>query len=646
MADAATYIDPSSLPPDEKAAKLAFDSYDRSRRLLVDPKRDQWKEWKKAYRSVIDLVKDDNLVSRIVVPLIFTHVEALLPRLAAQTPKIEVWPRSQEDARRATVHRGLLKLDWQRLNLVLRIVEFVKSAEIYGTAWIKTSYRKTTETRAERFFAPVVDPFTGQPAIDPQTGRPRTQSQVRINPRATTMDGTWIDLPPVDQIFPDPDVVSEEECDFIVHRARSSLKAVKAARKTGGKPLYDPESVAELENLLREGTNPVGHTGNQETLREMTEDRFDDRGTPSPDPYKREFHLLECWWREKVIVVVEELRGTLKKPLRNDWNETGHLPFVRFTPIPDPDSIYGLSLPEVLMSLGVELSLLHSIRLDNLLSSVHNMWTVIRGSGLNSKNMRFRPGGILPVRDHGDIAALPNQPVSFSAHRETDEIKDWAERVGLTDTAQGIGTPGATATEANLLAEASGSRASLMFRILGHQTLTPMGRQLIRLNELNIDDERLVRILGDSFNEQEVDPETGQLTSVPPEFDRISPEELVSKSGLDLDITIDLASVEPGNAQVRLQRAERILPTLVQNLPPDHPAVQAAWVEYFRGTGISENPEGLFNSAEAQASIQREREAEQAEQEESTQPPGQNARTSGDQLAATQGAQQGGGPAN
>ena len=634
MADASDYIDPSKLPPSGQAQRLAFESYDRSRRLRVDPKRDQWIEWKKAYRSVIDLAKDDNLISKIVVPLSFIHVETLLPRLAAQTPKIEVWPQSQEDTRRAAVHRALLKKDWQRLDMVMKVLEIVKRGEIYGTTWIKTSYRKTTEFRQERFFAPVINIFRRD------TGR--VEDKTRINPRAVTQDGVWLDIPATDQVFPDPDGKSIEECDYIAVRGRSSLKAVKAAVGIGGKPLYDKKALDQLEKALREGTNPVSAYGPAETLEEMTSERFDDSGVNTADPYKREFHLIEVWWREKVITVVEELRGSLKRPLRNDWNETGHLPFVLYTPTPDPDSIYGISTCESMMSLMVELSLIHSVSMDNLLSSVHNMWTVRRASAINTKNLVFRPGGFLRVGDHDDIAPLTSQEVRFSAHREVQSIMDIAQRVGQSDPAQGIGTPGATATEANLLAEASSSRASLKYRILGHQTLTPLGRQFMRLNELNIDGERLARILGNDFQEQQIDQQTGQIAVVPPEFDRITPEELVSRSGMDLDVTIDVATVEPGNAVLRLQRAERILPTAAANLPPDHPFVKAVWTEWARGAGISENPEALFNSPEAQASIQRQREAEQTAQQESTEPPGQNAITPADQLAASEGAAQGG----
>jgi len=631
------YADPNKLPPEKKAAKLVFDSYDRSRRLLVDPKRDQWKEWYRAYRSVIDLGTDDNFVSQLVVPLIFTNVEDFLPRLAAQTPKIEVWPRSSEDSRRASVHRALLKYDWQILNMVYRIVEFVKSAEIYGTAWMKTSYRKTEEVRARRVPGVVLGP-DGQP-----TGERKLQMKVG---KTLTYDDPWVDILEVDQVFPDPDGISVDECQYIIHRARSSLHEVESARRDG-KPLYDQEAVDKLKRHLVNGSNPVTLNSGTQTLREEAQERFNETRIESPDPYKREFHLLEYWERGKVIVVVEELRGTEIPPLRNDWNEVGHLPFVQFTPIPDTNSIYGLSIPEILMSLQVELSLLHSVRLDNLLSTVHQMWTIIRGSGINARNLRFRPGGILPVRDHDDIRPLQSPSMDFTIYREANEVKDLAQRVGATDTFQGIGSPGATATEANILAEASGSRAALMFRILGHQTLTPLGRQLMRLNELYVDTDRnLSRILGDDFNEQQFDQTTGAVSEAPPQFDKITPEELISKTGIDMDVTIDLATVEPGNAQVRLARAERVLPTLLQTLPPNHPAVEAALVEFFRGSGISERPESLFNSPQAQQSIEEQRAAEQAEnqggEEENTAPPGENAGSLAELLSAEGGSLAGG----
>ncbi|MHC4230969.1 MAG: hypothetical protein ACYSW0_26340, partial [Planctomycetota bacterium] len=62
-------------------------------------------EWYKAYRSVIE-IDDDDIRSNVSVPLIFSHIEAYLPRLVANKPRVEVWGRGPEDSRRAALHRA------------------------------------------------------------------------------------------------------------------------------------------------------------------------------------------------------------------------------------------------------------------------------------------------------------------------------------------------------------------------------------------------------------------------------------------------------------------------------------------------------------------------------------------------------------
>lgn len=631
------YLDPSQPLSPPQAVRVVIDSYDRSRGLLVDPKRAQWQEWKKAYRGILALADNDNMISSLVINWAFINVEAILPRLAGATPRIEVWPRSKEDSRRASVHRYLLKYDWQILQLVYKSLLFAKSAEIYGTAWMKTSYRKQTAPIVGRQIAQQENVLFG-------TQRPTVEMGLR---QGFKWDDCHIDYPCVDEVFPDPDGTDVDSCQWIIHRVRTNLSEIKSAQQGGGKSLYDEEAVAELEKILKEGSNSPLNSETGQSLRSTTLAEVDNTHIDNPDPYKREVHLLEYWSDDRVIVVAEEMRGQMQKPLRNEANITGMKPFVRFCPIPDPESIYGLSIVETVFHPMVEDSLLHNANLDSILQTVYPMFTALDTANINVSRLRFKAGGVIPLGDHGDLQQLQMNHNDFALHRHSQDLRGIIERLGTTDTFQGLGTPGATATEAQLLSEASGSKAALMFRLLSYQAFAPLGRQLMRWNELFLDrDKNLGPLLGETFTDTVFDEQTGQLAQVPVEFQTIKPEDMVNKTNLDMDLTIDVAIDEPGNAAIRFQRASQILPAVSNTFPPDHPVSEAVWIEFLRGSGINDRPEALFRSAEAQASIERQRAAEQGgggPGDEAPESQTANAETEGDVLAATNPASQVGG---
>lgn len=138
--DFTIFDDPDKILPADTATKVVLDNFHHGRDRLVRRMKDKWDEWYKAYRSVID-IDDDDIRSNVSVPLIFSHIEAYLPRMVANKPRVEVWGRGPEDARRAALHRAHIFYDWDVANVPGFLVNFVKSAMIYGTAWAKVYHR-------------------------------------------------------------------------------------------------------------------------------------------------------------------------------------------------------------------------------------------------------------------------------------------------------------------------------------------------------------------------------------------------------------------------------------------------------------------------------------------------------------------------
>lgn len=572
---------PKRLFPDDEAAKEVFDNYYRSKDSVVDKRRTQWKEYYKLYRSVIEVAKDD-LVSQVVIPLVAITIEDIIPRIVANRPRIDAQPRHPEDIPRASKIRELLFYFWDFIPMAFKLIEFVKAAQIYGTALFKVVYKQQRETRMVRTFNQIPSTFLGIPI----PGRTETVEEFGAQD-ILVYDDPWVDICEIDKIYPDPDGIDIESCSYIIHEIPVTLDELEGA-ELDGQPLYKQSVVRQLAKI-----SDLSNQASQEedeSLHRMAEETFQAKAEPGIDPRKRQFTLLEQWKNNKITCVVKEFPQL--PPVRNEFNPYGCKPFVRFTPIPDPNKFYGISVAETLHSMQVEISTLHSANIDNILYGVHQMFKVLRTSGINARNLRFRPGGVIPVKDMQDIQPLERNYQDLSLYRATDDIRRWTQRLGTTDTFAGVASDltGRTATEASILSEASGSKAGLMFQILSVQTLNPLGKLVAKLYELYLSEGKSFKILGDEF--------------IDPQFSQVNPQDIVTRTGMDLDITIDVAQTEPMNQQFALMRAKDMLQSFgAIGMTRQDPVVQYVLSEMLRAYGKN-RPEALLGSPQGQQAAQ------------------------------------------
>lgn len=545
---------------------LVFDNYKRG----WDPVKalqPKWDENYEAYRTYFRMPDDQNM-SELGIPLIFADIESYMPRLAANKPEIGVWPRAEDDRDRAGKQRLLVDYQWDGLRMPLNLVDYVKSSKIYGTAVWKVSYRKEVRNRLARTVQQ--EPYTVLGGMLTIPGMFTEKNIVTMTPQVV-WDDPWIDLLDLDELVPDPDGWDVDSCKWIIHIKKTDLEDIIASLEAG-EEIYDEKAVRELLKWSREGNQEDNPADKMSDNRKAT---FGEMLT-GVDPHKRRITELECWYDGKIVSVVKE--NPKLRPIQFRPNPLGRKPFIKFCPIPLPKEFYGISMAEILFSLAIELNILHSARLDNLLYAAHRMFKVMRTSNISPQQLRFRPGGVLYVDDMRDIEELQTAPMDFSLYRESDEVRMWAQRAGgATDTFQGLASnlTGGTATEANLLAQASGSRAGLMFKLLTDGPLNEWGKFMVLLNEIYMSEEKQVRISGGKF--------------APDTFEVIAPEDLANRTGLDLDLKIDVATTEPESRQVKLQRSNAALQTYGSiGMPLQHPLMERIMLDMAESFGFDD----------------------------------------------------------
>lgn len=554
------------LLPRKEQADIVFENYRRG----WDPvknRQPQWDENYESYRTYYEMPSDGEM-SELGIPLVFADIESYMPRLAANKPEINIWPRAEDDRDRAGKQRLLVDYQWDALKMPIQLVDYVKNAKIYGTAIWKVSYRKEVRQRLVRSVNQVPQTMLGGLLEIPG----EFTEEMSIAPQPMVVwDNPWLDLMDLDEIIPDPDGWDIDSCAWVIHKRKVNIESIIASLEAGD-DIYDEKAVRQLLDKAKDA-NPAENPA--DTLADNRKSTFGDL-LLSVDPHKREITELECWYDGKVVSVVKEFEGI--DPIQYRMNPLGLKPFIRFCPIPLPKEFYGISLAEVLFSLAIELNILHSSRMDNLLYAAHRMFKILRTSNISAQQLRFRPGGALYVDDMRDIEELQTAPMDFSLHRETDEIRMWAQRAGgATDTFQGLASnlTGGTATEANLLAQASGSRAGLMFKLLSDGPLNEWGFIVTLLNEIYMDQDKQVRITGGMFE--------GDT------FETISPEDLANRTGLDLDIKVDVSTTEPESRQVKLQRSNAALQTFGgMGMPLQHPLMERIMLDMAESFGFDD----------------------------------------------------------
>jgi len=578
----------------DEASHALFDQFRRSDTKLVSQRRDQWQTFYELYRSYEEQPEEDLITTDLFIPMIFSHTESFLPRIVANRPRIEVWGEEPGDVGRAKQQRLLLMKQWSSMKMPFKLVEYAKNGLIYGTAVWKIGHRKVVKTKTVRYPKPVMQEIQG--IAGPEQVDTGDVDIVEEEREVVEYDGPWVTLVDLDQLFPEVDAASFSE-GAVIHREKVTLGELESAKDLNGDSLYNPTVLKELRKLSEEGNQVESQPNSATSSRPLTEEmreKFGEEDQSTADPHKREIHILTRWDDDWVTTCVEEFEAELD-PLRHDPNPLGN-PFIPFTPIPLPNEPYGISFAEILYSLNKQINVLHSTRMDNILMAANRMVTIRKGTGINPRHIQFKAGGKIMVEEHEDIQPFLLPGIDFAPYRESDEMRQWADMSsGSTDTFRGVVPQGGggTATEASLLEQASASRAGLIFQILSEQALNLLGEKMIRINELSITTPQWLRVAGENAEA---------------EYIRLNPEDLLSKDGISLDVTIDVAATEPGTRQFKVQQASNALQSLASFLPPDHPIIERFVIQLAEGFDI-ENANTLMEQGRQQIQQQQSVEA-------------------------------------
>lgn len=318
--------------------------------------------------------------------------------------------------------------------------------------------------------------------------------------------------------FPQPCVARLRDMKWVVRRYFLDLDDIRYMASIG---TFDKSELARLE---AEGA--VGASSGElvtSVRRFQVRTGMDDETARFQDKYARPIEILEFWGRvpseyasdgvlQRVITVANRRYMLRNRP--NPYNH-GLLPFLSYSPTPDPHYFYAPGKAEVVSKLQIVGNRYLNQSLDAADLMIDPMTFYNRASGLVTRNLYSRPGRFIGINGNPSEMIQPmqmNLEGLTVADNKVGQMREFLQMgTGIVDDAvAGLSSSGSsrqTAREFVGRREAAGTRLMLESRIYEETMLEPMANMFAALSKQFLEPPVEVLILGDGSM---IDPVTGE----------------------------------------------------------------------------------------------------------------------------------------
>lgn len=487
--------------------------------------QDRWEKYYRMYRSYVKKRPKGEWHSRVWMPFAFYIIETITPRLVAQLPSPVVKPVGQEEATSiqtidpqtgmpmmgetpAKYMEELLLWAADQSELYLELVKALKSALLYGTGIIKTSfesvpsYQIIEEPVMEEQFteAPTgeydVDggaitqtvSMGARPVIDPVTGQPQITRRRQSYNRYEGPVGEAVDIT---NFFVDPVADSIQSARYVIHRVYRDKSHLEDFFNRG---IYKrpPEDV--WKNFLSEHA-----TISRQALVGLGP------GSISTDESQGLIPVLEMWTDNVLVVIAgdENTGGILLRAEMSPYMH-GEKPFVRIVDHLVPHEFWGIGELEPLEGLQDAINSLWNSRLDNVKLNLNSMFLAVMDYMVDPSDLQMGPSKVIRVRDgvplDQAVKRLELGDVTQSSYVESQELERMVQMESgvnpYTTGSEGTESYNRTATGVALISEQGNTRFSHKVKIAELTGFKNLYRQFGMLIQQFAPPELVLRIQG------------------------------------------------------------------------------------------------------------------------------------------------------
>jgi hypothetical protein len=493
--------------------KQASEKYDYTVRRKFPQFYDQWRGY---FGGRFTPTKNN-----VHIPMIFSAIQADVARKMAtsfsQFPAMQFVGVGQEDAVHARKQTALVNAQLQDADVVNKEYNTFLAADLYGTAISQIMWEHKSSVQKAANFERL--PLSNEIV--------RTLQEQRV----VEFDGPMHKNIDALDFFPQPgyrNINGVHGMQWCLVRYYLDLDQCRFLASEQGGNVFDPDEVEQMA-----ANSSPSHSATDELMR-RAETRMGSLGSRrnSIEKYTRPVEIIEMWGE-----IPRELAGAFggTKVVITLGNETAilrakempyhhkHLPFVKFSPTPDPHYFWAPGKGEVAFQLQIAGARFLNHQLDAADLLVHPMLFYDKDKMINTRNMFVGPGRIFGVDGNPANAVMPMQMdyrTLQAGGQMTSNMWDFLQ-MGTAiqeDTVMGLGGGDRqTAREFMGRREASGTRLMLESVLYENDYFQPLCNHYGSLNRQFLELPRQVLIMGEAAQK---DVLTG--ADIPPSREEIS----------------------------------------------------------------------------------------------------------------------------
>jgi len=463
------------------------EQFDLAKQYL-DPVHDRMNDQEELYRCYIDSASYPHN-ARVFDPRIFRVIETITPRMVANEPTGSFYPVESGDVAINEMLNALMKYDWRRAVMFPKLVNFVKSMLLFGTAFGRTywDYRECEK------YQMIPKKINGKNVWTP------TNTEKKVY---TEYDGPNFEVLNIYDCYPDPNATNLDNMRWFIYRTFKTLDELEKENDARGAEYWKnldklreamDKAKADNKTMDNAASTDISYREHRRTMLSTQEFHGEDKSNP-------EFVVLIRYTKEKWVYMVPEF-GIIIREVQNPYFH-GQLPIVYGVDYPYPGELYGMGEIEPLDRIQRAINAVLNQRLDNVQLVLRNMWKVKKNSGVDMHTLVSAPGNIVTTDDMDAVDAFVVPDVTGPTFVQTMNYLTAALQNGsaITDYTQGIdsteNTGNKTATGVRLIQQEANAQFKLKIQLFNTMVIERVANQWKDLRIQYTTETQKVRILG------------------------------------------------------------------------------------------------------------------------------------------------------
>lgn len=498
--------------------------YELAKRYL-DPVHDRMNSQEELYRGYIDAQNYPHN-ARVFDPRIFRVIETITPRMVATEPTGSFYPVESGDTVTNQILNALIKYDWRRAVMFPKLVMFVKSLLLFGTAFGRThwDYRECEKSQMEP------KTINGKITWSPKNIKKKTY---------TEYDGPNFEVLNIYDCFPDPNATSLDNMRWFIYRMFKTLDELEKENDARGGEYW--KNLSELRRLVDDKTKQdkgrsKGYQPSDINYREHRRVMLSTQELHGEDQSNPEFVVLVRYTKDRWVFSIPEY-GLIIRDVENPYFH-GQLPIIYGVDYPYPGELYGMGEIEPIDRIQRAINAVLNQRLDNVQLTLRTMWKVKKNSDVDMHTLVSAPGNIVTTGDMDAVEPIQVPDVTGATFVQTMSYLTSAMQngSGITDYTVGLdtgaNTKNETATGVRLIQQEANAQFKLKIQLFNHMVIERIANQWKDLRIQYTTESQKVRILGHS--EVKYLKEKTELARTDMEGNPIIPGDLETQAKLTL----------------------------------------------------------------------------------------------------------------